>query len=391
MEPPSDSSSADGPVDGEGQHDVEEALLPSAEEVRDKLQVRTIRWTIAALVFLGGMSFLTSPPLEAALLIPSLGLAAIVVQRGWNELPPPWLLMTSAVVGTVTVVWVAGLSAPLPGGSAGIAATAGVWIVHRRQTAPRLPLIALTVVGVFGLASLGQLLAAPGDVTVQLVEAVTALAVTIAITESDDQRRVLDLVVRAKDAERRASLLRERNRFAADLHDIQGHTLHVIKLKAAVAAKVQQTDPDRTRQELAAIQHLVAETIEQGRQLANSTHELALTSELANAVELLESAGIRTRVERHGDPGAREPELALVLREATTNVLRHARPTDVRIVLDTTSLLVDNDGLPDELGAHRGLDTLGDRIRASGGQLVAGPDGDRFMVTASFESEEAIP
>ncbi|WP_293699749.1 histidine kinase dimerization/phosphoacceptor domain-containing protein, partial [uncultured Agrococcus sp.] len=66
------------------------------------------------------------------------------------------------------------------------------------------------------------------------------------------------------------AVIKERFRFASDLHDIQGHTLHVIKLKAAVAARLQTTDPERTAAELEDIQRLTAQTIEQARDLANS-------------------------------------------------------------------------------------------------------------------------
>ena len=103
---------------------------------------------------------------------------------------------------------------------------------------------------------------------------------------------LLRTVERAMEAEREASLLRERSRIAADLHDIQGHTLHVIKLKAAVAARVQQSDPARTAEELAAIQELVAESIDQGRRLVASAQRLSFAHELTNAIGLFEAAGI---------------------------------------------------------------------------------------------------
>ncbi|HIY65110.1 MAG TPA: hypothetical protein H9830_02395 [Candidatus Agrococcus pullicola] len=174
------------------------------------------------------------------------------------------------------------------------------------------------------------------------------------------------------------AIIKERFRFASDLHDIQGHTLHVIKLKAAVAARLQHTDPERTAAELEAIGRLTAQTIEQARDLANSTHSLTFASELANASELLDAAGIRVDVHDRGRvPDAHDGLFALVLREATTNVLRHTRATEVSITVDD-GLSVRNDGAAGEPGALRGLESLRTRVRDAGGTLDIEHGAGRF-------------
>lgn len=162
-------------------------------------------------------------------------------------------------------------------------------------------------------------------------------------------------------------------RFAGDLHDIQGHSLHVIKLKTAHAQTMVRTDPDRADAELAEIRQLVDDAIAKTRELAYARHELNLATELENATRICEATGIA--VEAHHDPGdgaLAHPLLAQVLREATTNLLRHARPTTVSITTSPTRLEIANDGVtaePEPEPDLRGLARLRDRVETTGGAL----------------------
>ncbi|WP_179776031.1 sensor histidine kinase [Amycolatopsis endophytica] len=202
-------------------------------------------------------------------------------------------------------------------------------------------------------------------------------------------KRFYDLVAELEEARERAAelaVIRERVRFAGDLHDIQGHTLHVVKLKAALARKLVDSDTERAKQELGEIHALVADTITQTKELAYAQRRLNLSAELENARNLFEAADIRVRVNREADvdPGAGEL-LGQVLRETTTNILRHAQATRVRITLGETSISIVNDGAAGgPLPRLRGLAALEQRVTAGGGALEVGQDDGQFRTAAVF-------
>lgn len=189
---------------------------------------------------------------------------------------------------------------------------------------------------------------------------------------------------RERDAE--LAVFRERVRFASDLHDIQGHTLHVVKLKVALAQKLVHSDTQRVEQELHEIYGLVSETISKTKDLAHAKRRLNLSAELENAKNLFEAAGIRVRIvgESTGDAPVSEL-LGQVLRETTTNILRHAQASDVRITLSTHGIAIVNDGVQDEtLPPLRGLSTLRQRVADEGGDLSVEVQDGRFLTAATF-------
>ncbi len=370
--------------------DRSDALM---REARSTLHRRTTRSYMIAAAVTAAAGFVGADSWVAALIVvPSLALAFMVLLTGWASPADRKLMFTSGVVGMATLVWAASTHANLMG-AVGFTITGAMWITYRRARGH------LQVIVLCSLVIVVLLVAQLPDIGTELqsisVMSVVAIAWASAIVESDDQRRLFDLLERTKDAEREASILRERNRFAADLHDIQGHTLHVIKLKAAVAARLQHADPERTARELEDIGRLTAETIEQARDLARSMHQLVLSSELNNARELLDAAGIDTRVEYLDEEflvwsGRNQGTLALVLREATTNILRHARPEQVAITVGLRTLTVRNDGVrSSEYRPLRGLENLQTRIREAGGKLSIASDDTAFTLRAVFDEETA--
>ncbi|HEX6344966.1 sensor histidine kinase [Umezawaea sp.] len=192
----------------------------------------------------------------------------------------------------------------------------------------------------------------------------------------------------AREHEAELAVARERIRFASDLHDIQGHTLHVVKLKTALAEKLVRADATRAEEELREIHALVGDTIKQTKELAYAQRRLNLAGELENAKNLFEAAGIRVRIVREAEvTGPAGELLGQVLRETTTNILRHAQAEQVRITLSASGITIVNDGArgqtPPEL---RGLSTLRDRLAGEGGELtVVRADGE-FVTAAAFPS-----
>ncbi|MCT2585106.1 sensor histidine kinase [Actinophytocola gossypii] len=198
--------------------------------------------------------------------------------------------------------------------------------------------------------------------------------------------RVLDELDEAREREAELAVVQERARFASDLHDIQGHTLHVVKLKVALAERLVRTDADRAAEELREIHALVGDTIKQTKELAYAQRRLNLSAELENAKNLFEAAGIRVRVERESDVDPHANELlGQVLRETTTNILRHAQATEVLITLSRSGIAIDNDGAPEApLDELRGLATLRERVAGDGGELTVEQQGGRFLTAAAF-------
>ncbi|MEU6646898.1 histidine kinase [Saccharomonospora sp. NPDC046836] len=202
-------------------------------------------------------------------------------------------------------------------------------------------------------------------------------------------KRFYDVVAELEETRQREAelaVIRERVRFASDLHDIQGHTLHVVKLKTALAQKLVDSDTERAKQELREIHALVSDTITQTKELAYAQRRLNLSAELENARNLFEAAGIQVRINREADvdPGASEL-LGQVLRETTTNILRHAQATRVRITLSESSITIVNDGAQEApLPELRGLAALEQRVAADGGELTVEQDNGKFLTAAAF-------
>lgn len=199
----------------------------------------------------------------------------------------------------------------------------------------------------------------------------------------------------ARQREAELAVIRERMRFASDLHDIQGHTLHVVKLKITLAQKLVHSDAERAEQELREIHALVSDTITQTKELAYAQRRLNLSAELENAKNLFEAAGIRVRVDREAEVDAHAGELlGQVLRETTTNILRHAQAKQVRITLSESGIAIVNDGVPEaSLPELRGLATLKERVVGNGGELTVEQKDGRFLTAAAFphgRSETAL-
>lgn len=260
-----------------------------------------------------------------------------------------------------------------------------------RRTRRRLWIAALTfVVAAIGASSLLFHPASPALAAEYVaLPAGGTLFIVAVILLSEQAWQVVRRLERAQETEAELAIARERMRFAGDLHDIQGHSLHVIKLKAALGRRVVHTDPDRAEGEFTEIRRLVDETIAETRALTYARYELNLVAELENAKRLIEAAGVAVEVTFDDATGTTaNPLLAQVLREATTNLLRHARPTIVTITASPRSVEVANDGALDTAdSAPRGLARLRERVESVGGALrVERPPG-RFIVSARIDAE----
>lgn len=182
------------------------------------------------------------------------------------------------------------------------------------------------------------------------------------------------------DRHRRASaelaVAQERLRFASDLHDIQGHHLQVIALKAELAERLLDTNPDAARENIHETRLIARQALEETRSLVYGYRDVALTTELENAREVLTASGAQCELDIVALPDDPEVQrsLAMVVREATTNILRHSSAKRAWIRLHAapggTELLIGNDGA-DAPGTPSGNGLIGLRERVStvGGSL----------------------
>jgi two-component system sensor histidine kinase DesK len=186
----------------------------------------------------------------------------------------------------------------------------------------------------------------------------------------------------------------ERLRFAADLHDIQGHHLQVIALKSELAARLAASDAGRAAAEMREVRRLAADALRETRALVQGYRRTTLEEEISNATRVLAAADIDARMDLAPAPAglsaAGRHLLGLVMREATTNVLRHSRAAradvEYRVDGDLARLRVSNDGAaaPEAPASGTGLATLAERLAAAGGDLTWRQEGDRFEVAATL-------
>jgi two-component system sensor histidine kinase DesK len=179
---------------------------------------------------------------------------------------------------------------------------------------------------------------------------------------------------------RELALVAERERVARDVHDVLGHSLTVVTVKAELAERLVDIDPARARAELAEIQALSRQALAEIRATVGGLRVARLGDELASARTALADAGIEAHVP--DDPSSVDPRhrivLAWVLREATTNVVRHSDADTCWVELASNRLVVRDDGRGLEGRPEgNGIRGLRERVGAAGGTLSlrSGPEG----------------
>ncbi|HET9499433.1 MAG TPA: histidine kinase [Marmoricola sp.] len=188
------------------------------------------------------------------------------------------------------------------------------------------------------------------------------------------------------------AVAKERERFSRDLHDLLGHTLSVMVVKAQAVRRLAASDPAAAAEHAADIEEVGRSALIDVRQAVDAMRAPSLSEELAGARRALEAAGIRATVvgEPQALPSGTEEALAWVVREGSTNVLRHSGAARCRIELsdgaERVTLTVRDDGVGGPrppAGRQGGLEGLRRRMLAAGGQLEAGPDENGFRLVAS--------
>jgi two-component system, NarL family, sensor histidine kinase DesK len=168
----------------------------------------------------------------------------------------------------------------------------------------------------------------------------------------------------------------ERERIARDLHDVLGHTLSVITLKSELAGKLIDRDPERAGKEIREVEQISRQALSDVRDAIRGYRAKGLAAELAQAKSTLETAGLTVQCDAATTmqlPAVQESVLSLALREAVTNVLRHARATSCRMRIeqqnDTCCLEIADDGQGFATIEGNGLRGMRERVEMLGGTL----------------------
>ncbi|WNB84636.1 sensor histidine kinase [Cellulomonas sp. ATA003] len=211
---------------------------------------------------------------------------------------------------------------------------------------------------------------------------------TSVLTEAENLRESARLRVDNVRIERLATL-GERERIARDLHDLLGHTLTGIVVRAQLIRKVAPSDPARAAAEAAHVEQLARDALTEVRAAVSGWRHHALDTEIDIARDVLTAAGVQLRV--HTDTTvsmspAVEAAVALAVREAVTNVVRHAdaRSCSVEVVTagDDVRLTVADDGRGTGAPDGSGLSGMRERITALGGHVDRRMDGGTTLIVA---------
>ncbi len=186
-------------------------------------------------------------------------------------------------------------------------------------------------------------------------------------------RRVADSMGRQSALRHELALSRQREQVGRDVHDILGHSLTVMAVKADLASKLLDRDPERARAEMADVLALTRSSLGEVRATVAQIQAPELATQVAAARTALAAAGIRaemtTRIPDLDRPQAQL--FAWCIREAVTNVVRHSSATCCTMSITDTTLSVTDDGSGrgDAEESH-GVRGMRDRVTEAGGSLV---------------------
>ena len=168
----------------------------------------------------------------------------------------------------------------------------------------------------------------------------------------------------------------ERARIAGDLHDILGHSLTVVTVKAELAQRLLDIDLDRARKELADLEALARDALSDVRATAMGMRGISLPGEIAAAREALAAANVEADLPGAADevPSRNRELFAWTIREAVTNIVRHSKASHAQVKLGAASVEIIDDGVGGGVvtADGQGIKGLRRRAEALGARLTVG-------------------
>ena len=210
----------------------------------------------------------------------------------------------------------------------------------------------------------------------------------------ENRRKNLALRRSAEEVQRLARVA-ERERIGRDLHDLLGHTLSLVAIKSELAAKLINRDRDAAAREITEVMNLARDSLRQVRTAVTGLRSAVLEGEMVSARVLLETVGVKLTCQRDAMvlSAQIETSLAMIVREAVTNIQRHARAQRASIEVLALAeekgrekgvlLLVTDDGRGGVNAEGNGLAGIRERVQSLGGTLdidSPGGDGTRLRV-----------
>ena len=203
------------------------------------------------------------------------------------------------------------------------------------------------------------------------------------------EREALNADLRvAHDEVERIAQIAERERIARDLHDVLGHTLSVIVLKSELASRLAERDVPRAIAEIADVERIARESLSELREAIAGYRAAGIEAEVQRARGVLATAGVSVECEL-GDvrlPPKYEGVVTLAIREAVTNIVRHAGASTCRLLLAQTPnecrFEIADDGRGGASLEGSGLTGMRERVEALGGTVVRDvANGTRLTLT----------
>lgn len=324
-----------------------------------------------------------------------IGLAAqLILRPGFSygrACPTPWLRLAVIMALGITLFIVGGGEPWL----VILALTAATWGSFTATGRP-------ATFGALACAAAGLTVAVQdryglGDTAVVII--VPAMAAFLAYT-AGKRNEMLGTLRQTRAQLAQAAVAQERLRIARDLHDLLGHSLSLITLKAELSRRMITTDTERAAREMGELEAVARQSLRDVREAVAGYRHPDLVAELGAARQLLSAAGLDCQITSPEDlslPAATDTVLAWTVREGVTNVVRHARATSAAVRITTTGqgvmAEITDDGRGHSPGpAGSGLTGLGERVRQLGGSLIAGPApsaGFRLQVTIPAQARPA--
>ncbi|MFF5056777.1 sensor histidine kinase [Micromonospora sp. NPDC000663] len=368
--------------------------IPSAEEAQHEdvaPGVARLRLVILGVLLAVQISAILAVPMPPQRVAVSLGAVAVLAVLQARHLAvtapsPPWLrLGMLAVEGLATYLPMLTVGAAWPGAGGFLAASVLLVVPGRAAWA----LFTAVIVSVFAVA-----MTAGSGFWLAENTTVASLAIGLTMFATCRLTRMVRHVQGMHTEAIQLAVIRERMRFARDLHDLLGYSLAAITLRAELAGRLMKSDPATAGGELRDVAAMARQAVAEVRQVADGYRNISLAREVAAVASLFASANVTAQVEVNCAvlPDKVDSVLAMLLRELTTNILRHSSARNCWIAVDQTdqhiTLSVVNDGVPRTASTYRdggGLENLAFRLQAVGGTLSAsvGDDG-RFHVLAEI-------
>lgn len=199
-------------------------------------------------------------------------------------------------------------------------------------------------------------------------------------------------VRRAKDAELAQS--KQAEQIARDVHDILGHSLTVINLKAELASALASSQPDRAVEEMQQIAELSRTALAEVRATVTRMKKPDFAGELEAAERALNTAFITAHLPSNDQakvPGNNATLFSWVLREAITNVIRHSHANNCWVAIDPERIEIVDDGLDTQFAPGNGLIGLRDRVQEAGGDFfLSTTHMTRILVTMNGDTSPLV-